>query len=504
MNQDKPHYQTIPRKYRPRIFADVVGQEAAVTTLKNALQMNRLANAYLFCGTRGTGKTTLARLFAKALNCQKLTKDAEPCNECPSCKEVALGKSLDVLEIDGASSRGIDDIRQINETVGYAPSSGKYKIYIIDEVHMLTKEAFNALLKTLEEPPANVKFFFATTEPHKVLPTIVSRCQRFDLCRIAPDLMQQKLTSISKDLNAKIEPDALLLIAEMSDGSLRDGEALLDQILCYANGPITTEQVAQALGRMPKHAFFALDKAIFAQDLSFAFKLSEEIFSSGKDIGCFLDGLLDHLRTILGYKLQMHSTLSAKEHEQYTASSSLYSEEQLLYLLDFLIHWIQQTGKTPFKRITLEMILLHLVRSKTRVSVPSLVKRLIDLEKDLREKEPLAPISQVATPPHIIEEQRTLAAAILDSKTLISEIPQVVKITEAPAVLEKTAPTQPVEEKIQAPALEKIEVAPVEVKAQEKIESPQEKKTMSPRELAKMESLMRFAAIELEGTIKDK
>ena len=176
-------YQVIARKYRPQTFADVIGQTAIVTTLKNALKFHKLAHAYLFCGCRGTGKTTLARVFSKALNCQKLTENFEPCNQCQSCLEISQGRSLDVIEIDGASHRGIDDIRQINDTIGYAPSSGKYKIYIIDEVHMLTKEAFNALLKTLEEPPANVKFFFATTEPHKVLQTIMSRCQRFDLSR---------------------------------------------------------------------------------------------------------------------------------------------------------------------------------------------------------------------------------------------------------------------------------------------------------------------------------
>ena len=185
-------YQIIPRKYRPQAFSSIIGQEAIVITLKNAIRLKRLAHAYLFSGSKGTGKTTLARLFAKALNCKHLDQDGEPCNQCPSCLEITSGHSLDVLEIDGASNRGIDDIRQINETIGYAPASGEYKIYIIDEVHMLTKEAFNALLKTLEEPPPHVKFFFATTEPHKVLPTILSRCQRFDLNRIPEEAMQQK------------------------------------------------------------------------------------------------------------------------------------------------------------------------------------------------------------------------------------------------------------------------------------------------------------------------
>src|SRR3989344_5068218 len=231
-------YQVIARKYRPQSFSDVVGQGPAVTTLKNAIRFDKVAHAYLFCGSRGVGKTTLARLFAKALNCSSPTSDLEPCNECPSCVEITSGQSLDVIEIDGASNRGIDDIRQINETVGYAPALGKYKIYIIDEVHMLKKEAFNALLKTLEEPPEKAKFFFATSEPHKGLPTIISRCQRFDLARIQPSLIASKLGSIARDLNRDVEPAALHLIASFAEGSLRDAESLFDQILCFAQNQI--------------------------------------------------------------------------------------------------------------------------------------------------------------------------------------------------------------------------------------------------------------------------
>ena len=226
-------YQVLARKYRPQHFNEVLGQDAIVTTLKNAIKHNRLAHAYLFCGSRGTGKTTLARVFAKALNCQSPTSDAEPCNKCSSCKEIAAGNALDVLEIDGASHRGIDDIRQINETVGYASSSGKYKIYIIDEVHMLTKEAFNALLKTLEEPPLKVIFLFATTEPHKVLPTILSRCQRFNLNRISLDTIVDKLRQIAIDQNVEIDEEALYLLAQRAEGGLRDAESLFDQIIAF-------------------------------------------------------------------------------------------------------------------------------------------------------------------------------------------------------------------------------------------------------------------------------
>jgi len=220
-------YQVIAVKYRPQSFADVIEQEGVVTTLKNAIRLERIGHAYLFCGSRGTGKTTLARLYAKALNCSNRTSESEPCNRCSSCQEIQSGRSLDVIEIDGASNRGIDDIRNINETVGYAASSGKYKIYIIDEVHMLTKEAFNALLKTLEEPPPHVLFFFATTEPHKVLPTIISRCQRFDLKRISPEKIIQKLATICTDLDIDMAEEGLRTVAIYAEGSMRDAESLL-------------------------------------------------------------------------------------------------------------------------------------------------------------------------------------------------------------------------------------------------------------------------------------
>lgn len=215
-------YQVLARKFRPKFFSEVIGQEAVITTLRHALAQKRLAQAYLFCGCRGTGKTTLARLFAKALNCTQL-KDGEPCNHCSSCIDIAAGHSLDVLEIDGASHRGIEDIRQINESVHFSPTSGRYKIYLIDEVHMLTKEAFNALLKTLEEPPEHVKFFFATTEPHKVPATILSRCQRFNLMRLSEEQIIKSLQTIADQLSIEVqEPQALELVARLAEGSLRD------------------------------------------------------------------------------------------------------------------------------------------------------------------------------------------------------------------------------------------------------------------------------------------
>lgn len=398
-------YQNLSRKYRPQTFQSIVGQESIVTTLKNAVKLGKIAPAYLFCGCRGTGKTTLARLFAKALNCHALLETGEPCNGCPSCQEIMQGRSLDVHEIDGASNRGIDDIRQINDTIGYATTGGKYKIYIIDEVHMLTKEAFNALLKTLEEPPANVKFFFATTEPHKVLPTIMSRCQRFDLKRLSTDQIVTKLQSISDDLQLSVEPAALELIAHVAEGALRDAESIFDQLLCYREGTVTYDSAAQILGVTPRNFYFKLDEAIEKENLSAAFELSLTLFSSGRELHTFLEGLLEHFRThlLMHYNLPPHMYLHAEEELHYRKMTTLFSEDHLLYILDYLTGWIKEMNKTPFRRVTLEMIFLHLIRSLKRVSLPSLVRRLEELSSGNvpvhAPKPVIAPAPVAAAPP---------------------------------------------------------------------------------------------------------
>src|SRR5213075_696625 len=235
-------YQVIARKYRPQRFSDVIGQEHVTQTLSNAIEQKRIAHAYLFCGPRGTGKTTIARIFAKCLNCTGGPKVEFDANDS-RCQEITEGRSLDVLEIDGASNRGIEEIRELRETVKYTPASSKFKIYIIDEVHMLTKEAFNALLKTLEEPPAHVKFMFATTEPEKVLLTILSRCQRFDLRRIPSALISQHLSHIASQENVTIDEPALYAIARGADGGMRDAESALDQLISFCGEQIEENDV---------------------------------------------------------------------------------------------------------------------------------------------------------------------------------------------------------------------------------------------------------------------
>lgn len=494
-------YQVIARKYRPQSFDEVLGQPAIVTTLKNAIKMGRLAHAYLFCGSRGTGKTTLARVFAKALNCQNPSEDLEPCNQCASCKEIAAGNSLDVLEIDGASHRGIDDIRQINETVGYSSSCGKYKIYIIDEVHMLTKEAFNALLKTLEEPPAKVLFIFATTEPHKVLPTILSRCQRFNLSRIPMEKIISKLERIAKDLNIEIEKEALHLLAQRADGGLRDAESLFDQIISFHEGKIKTETVADVLGIMPKDVLFTLDQAGKDGNFAVAFEIAHQIFSQGKDIIQFVDSITEHFRTLLLIKISGTNapflTLSEADKQRYEVSSKIYTQEQCLTILDFLIEAQNQIRFQTSTRIALEAILLRIMRSHQRLPVEFLVRRLAELEQSIQGAP--AP-AKVAAPPMPVQT----------SPQFVQTAPQ-----PAPQKQETTAPAplQPVKALVSSvtedptPSPQDLGIKPKpKVEAPKPQTAPPAKPQGGPlsHKQHRYDTVLHFTAVELEGTVQKK
>jgi DNA polymerase-3 subunit gamma/tau len=314
-----------------------------------------------------------------------------------------------VIEIDGASNRGIDDIRQINETCGYAPAFGKHKIYIIDEVHMLTKEAFNALLKTLEEPPLHVKFFFATTEAHKVLPTILSRCQRFDLMRLSPEFIIKKLKKIAEDLAIVITDDALKLIAKISNGSLRDAESILDQILCLNSEEINAKLIQSTLGIFSLDRFFAFDEALAKEDYSFAFSFAEKLFEEGIEINYFLESFLEHIRNLLVvlFDRQISSSIYTQEQiAHYLGQKAVYKKEYCFYVFQTLLKQLQQQNKMH-TQVQLELFLLHLIESKHRVTLSEVMKEVEAMQKGVKE-EVKAPIVQ-KPPIKPIEEKKTIA-----------------------------------------------------------------------------------------------
>ena len=505
------NYQVIAKRFRPKKFIEVFEQDAVVQTLKNAIRMDRIGNAYLFCGMRGTGKTTLARLLAKAINCENLLDDQEPCNQCSSCQEITAGHALDVIEIDGASNRGIDDIRNLNETVGYAASNGRYKVYIIDEVHMLTKEAFNALLKTLEEPPNHVVFFFATTEAHKVLPTIISRCQRFDLKRITPEKIQMKLQKVAETLNIQVEEEALQLIANHSEGSLRDAESLLDQLICYENPPITKDHAIKSLGLVPLELFLELDEAVGKAHLPFAFEFTEKIFQMGCHLQHFLESLTEHIRNIA----LIH--MGKKGGPQYTRSAQFYTREQCLSILDYLLEMQEKMQKSPFKRIHFEILLLHILRSKQKISIENLVDRLEKLKAN-----PSSSSSPSATPQENVEVPTPSSQkdpALQKQETTAEEIP---------------SPSQPIEpEKIEKIDVETSSFSLPPATSQENVEVPKPSSQKDPapqkqestaeevpffppsekqplqkaeptniQKKIKHERIIRFTSVELNGSIR--
>ncbi len=378
-------YIVTARKWRPMKFEDVVGQSHVTTTLRNAIATNRLAHAYLFAGQRGCGKTTTARILAKAVNCLS-PKDSNPDNECEICKEITEGRSFDVIEIDGASNRGVDEIRNLRESVRYAPTKGKYKVYIIDEVHMLTKEAFNALLKTLEEPPSHVLFIFATTEIHKLPATILSRCQRFDFRRIAIHEITANLKAIAKEEGLQIDDDALMLIAKKGDGSLRDSQSIFDQVVSLCGKTITHQQILQALNIVDQEVYFRLTDLIKARDAKGGLSLVEELMSGGHDIKEFLNGMTEHLRNLLIAKTTGSTDLieaSDFYKKHYADEASHFSITDLLRLqrlvsgTEAALRWSAQP------RFKLEADIIQMITLPAATEVGDLIQRVEELKKKL-------------------------------------------------------------------------------------------------------------------------
>lgn len=374
-------YQVLARRWRPQIFQEVVGQDHITRTLINAIKNNRLAHAYLFSGPRGVGKTTVARIFAKAINCEQ-GEPGTPCNKCSSCIQITEGTSVDVQEIDGASNRRIEEIRELRENIRYLPSSSKYKIYIIDEVHMLTKEAFNALLKTLEEPPEHAKFIFATTEPHKVPLTIMSRCQRFDFKRIPVQLIVDHLEKITKAEGIDVSRSTLSIIAKHSEGSMRDAQSLLDQVISFAGKKVDKEDVVEALGIFDRSIVFDITQAIIQGSSKRCLEIIDELYNHGHDIKVFYQLLMEHFRNLMIILIDP-DILDITEEEKKEAynQANILGMEKLQFMLNFLINKEQEFMFTYNPRLLMETVLVRLCNMDDIFSFNEILKRLEQIEK---------------------------------------------------------------------------------------------------------------------------
>jgi len=359
-------YQVIARKWRPQDFTELIGQTHVSQTLLNALRNQRLHHALLFTGPRGTGKTSTARILAKALRCPN-AKDFLPCHTCSECLEIASGSSLNVIEIDGASNNGVDAIRELRDTIGYMPSSGKFKLYIIDEVHMLSTSAFNALLKTLEEPPAHVIFVLATTEVHKIPETVLSRCQRFDFRCIPLKLIAEHLKAICEREKVEFEMDALWMIARQGSGSMRDSQSFLDQAITFANGALTAEKVVEVLGLTDRRLLLETLEAIVGHDTARVVRLLEKLFTSGFEPRIFMNELLESARNMLMVKIlddpQSVVDLPESEIEQLRQSGIGLSEEDIHFIFDMALKGAQDIARTQDERLVLEMVLLRMANA---------------------------------------------------------------------------------------------------------------------------------------------
>ncbi len=430
-------YQVIARKYRPQRFAEVIGQEHVTQTLANAIEQNRIAHAYLFCGPRGTGKTTIARIFAKCLNCAGGPK-TDFDEKDPRCVEITEGRSLDVLEIDGASNNGVEQVRELRETCKYAPANSKFKIYIIDEVHMLSTAAFNALLKTLEEPPAHVKFMFATTDPEKVLPTILSRCQRFDLRRIPSALITKHLAVIAKKEKVKIDEAALYAIARGADGGMRDAESTLDQLISFCGDKIEEPDVLSMFGLAAESQILKLSKAVLACEIQTALTQLNELAQGGKDLGRLLSDLLNHFRNLLIFQVSRGDLnlleVSEAEVAALKEQSALANTDTFTRILEVFADAELRLRDASSKKILFEVTLLKAIEARNALPLDAVLKQLNQLRGGGERSAggPPASSAAVATPERRVPPRpestgaHKLAGQVLDAPaTTVHDAPQV-------------------------------------------------------------------------------
>ncbi len=471
-------YQVFARKYRPQTFEDVLGQDHVVRTLRNAIAQQRLAHAYLFVGPRGTGKTSTARIFAKALCCKNgPSVDFDPNDEL--CIEIAEGRCMDVLEIDGASNNGVEQVRELRDNVKYAPSRCRYKIYYIDEVHMLTTGAFNALLKTLEEPPEHVKFIFATTEPNKILPTIISRCQRFDLRRIPNAVIAKHLLHIAQLENVNLDEKAAYAIGKGAEGGMRDAQSMLDQLVAFCGGHITEQDVLDVFGFTSGEAVAQLSRHILESNTVGALRAVYEQNEAGKELGRFLGDLIQHFRTLLVQQADPEAAaedLSPEVAEEVVAQAQMANTEQLLRVVDGLAEVDARMRWASNKRLHFELGVIASVQSLNEVSISDVIDAL-DSSDGAGLPRP-APRLQSAPPPlvrRVVESVKAEPPA--KPQPVVREDPPTPVVVKAPEPeekpIEKTPTPAPIVEQVLEPVLAKAPEPVIAAKDKEsELEAP--------------------------------
>ena len=380
-------YVALYRKFRPDNFADVKGQDHIVTTLKNQILSGRVGHAYLFCGTRGTGKTTMAKLMAKAVNCEN-PKDGNPCGECPACKSIAAGANMSVAEIDAASNNGVDNVREIIDEVAFPPADAKYRVYIIDEVHMLSPGAFNALLKTLEEPPSYCLFILATTDPQKLPITILSRCQRYDFKRITVDVIADRLEELTSVENVDVEPRALRYIAKVADGSMRDALSLLDQCLAFHYGKkLEYDMVLNVLGAVDTEVFSRLYRSVLALDVIGCLKILDEVVAQGRELGQFVTDLIDYLRNLLIVKSSDDPwsilDVSDENRARLMEEADMSDLQAIIRYIKIFSRLLNEIRYSASKRLLVETALIKLCKPEMETDYEALLDRIRVLEEKM-------------------------------------------------------------------------------------------------------------------------
>lgn len=512
-------YLVLARKARPQTFSQVIGQRPVVTTLRNSIIRNRVAHAILFSGVRGVGKTTLARIMAKAINCQAEPTE-RPCDQCSSCRQIATGSSLDLYEIDGASNRGIQEIRELKEKIRFLPTSSQYKIIIIDEVHMLTTEAFNALLKTLEEPPAHVYFMFATTEIHKIPITILSRCQQYELKRISAKELYDHFLQLVNAEGFTIDAPALSLIVREAGGSVRDGLSLLDQMFSYGEKNISNKDVVEVLGLVNRAVLMRLTKALLDGNRSEAFLTLEEIFDFGMDLKRFVEDIMDHFRTLLLCKIEGCTQLIDLPGEELTDFQKLaagYTSETLHLKLSLLMTMAEDLKFSPQPRLTLETSFLKIIEAANVVPVSALLGHLDKILAAL----PTAPVPLqdiLKAEPQVEIKKKIDSEAVNASAEAESIAPEKLQqppplpLSPPPAPSPAAEATQPVTPPDPEAAAAPQEIKPVEIRPHEKdvrkdwqdfIKYVKERKVWMAQDLQRADSVKQDVTGELHLTYSD-